>query len=394
MSAKNGKFVLIFMVLVSFLAALAIVFLLTKIPFVISFTVAVSFFFILVGMTVRKPKKFDQKFNGKISIVIPVKNVEKIIERTVSAIENGEYLYFDIIIVDQGSADRTLEIAAELSKRYGNLRISSTAEGFRNPDKAAAVNKAMRIADGDIVFLIDPEVIIDKDYISEAIKPFTDESIDFVQTGIRAYSKGKFVYSVHDSGLAMNNIFMEYFLKPESLGRGIFVRRESLEKVLPLDETSVNADKLMALKFDELKIKGVFNPSVTCYESSQDTMKALWEHRKRWLFGGLFESLRVGVKRFFLSVFFVFLVDLSIISVFLWPPYFSGMIVLSFLFSLLWILAFHSKEFDIKNFFYSWGIVLMGYIIDLAALNISAFTAPIAFDGEIAWYKKPRGRLE
>ncbi len=390
MSVKCQKIILFLMIVASFMSALAIVYVLTKIPLIVSLVIAGIFSSVLIVIMLRKPRRFKGGFVGKVSIVIPAKNEEAVIERTIMAIEESKYPDLDLIIINDGSTDKTAEIIGALATRYGNIKTIHIPQKELIHGKVAGLNRASEFVDGDVVLVLDADVLVDENYLFEALKPFEDEKTGFIQTGIRTYSEGKLVYSICDSDLAVTNIFMEYFLKPRSFGTGFLIRSNVFKKILPLNENSISDDRQMSIKLSEFGVRGVFNPTVFSYQSSPADLKTLWRQRKRWFLGDLVETLRASKKSFVLSVFAIFIIDMFVASVFFWPLSFSSVITLSVLFSLLWLVIFNSKRFKISNVFIVWSGAIASYFIDLISSTFCVFMVPLRFDKKMAWYKTSR----
>ncbi len=390
MPVRYQKIILFLMIIVSFMSALAIVYVLIRIPLVVSLVVAGTLPLALTIVMLRKPRKFKGGFWGKVSIVIPAKNEEAVIERTIMAIEESKYPNFDLIIINDGSTDKTAEIIDALATRYGNIKTIHIPPKELVHGKVAGLNRASKFVDGDVVLVLDADVLVDKNYLLEALKPFEDEKTGFIQTGIRTYSKGKLVYSICDSDLAVTNVFMEYFLKPRSFGTGFLIRSDIFKKVLPLNENSISDDRQMSIELNEFGVKGIFNPTVFSYQSSPVDLKSLWCQRKRWFLGDLVEILRTSKGNFVLSAFSIFIIDMFVASVFFWPLSFSSVITLSVLFSLLWLVMFNSKRFRISSVFIVWGGAVASYFIDLISLTFCVFVVPLRFDKKMAWYKTSR----
>ena len=81
-------------------------------------------FFIIVYLRNRKnifeyPKA---KKHYKISIIIPAYNEEDTIEETIKAVFNSDYNLYEVIVVNDGSKDRTAEIVRNLTKKYTKLK--------------------------------------------------------------------------------------------------------------------------------------------------------------------------------------------------------------------------------------------------------------------------------
>lgn len=101
------------------------------------------------------------------SVIIPTYNEERNIARTLYFISNQTIPRerYEIIIVDGGSKDRTVEIAS----RYADKVIYQKSKGV-----GGARNDGAYIARGRIVIHTDADVIVEKDWIEKILKKFSD----------------------------------------------------------------------------------------------------------------------------------------------------------------------------------------------------------------------------
>ena len=60
---------------------------------------------------------------GLCSIIIPVYNVEDYLEECLQSILEQTYKNYEVILIDDGSKDRSKEICDQYSKRYGNIKV-------------------------------------------------------------------------------------------------------------------------------------------------------------------------------------------------------------------------------------------------------------------------------
>ena len=95
----------------------------------------------------------------KLSIVIPLYNSENYIVECLDSIQNQNVIQyaFEIIIINDGSTDKSLEIVENYSKNYTNIKIDSQI----NRGCAAARNNGIKKASGEYIFFIDSD-----DYIA------------------------------------------------------------------------------------------------------------------------------------------------------------------------------------------------------------------------------------
>ena len=114
----------------------------------------------------------------RISIVIPVYNEEAILHAAV--VDLRERLSplgwnYEVILAENGSKDRTVEIAKELSAKYPELHYVSAGE----PNYGGALRKGIRIARGEFV-LCDEIDLCDTDFHQRAIEILSSDSADMV----------------------------------------------------------------------------------------------------------------------------------------------------------------------------------------------------------------------
>ncbi len=106
-----------------------------------------------------------------ISIIIPVKNFERTIEKTFEFLLNVEYPRdaWEWVIVDGGSTDKTIEIIRNWQKKYPFIKL---VEVPNCPSPGYARNKALEAVRGDFLFFTDGDCAPDKDWINEMLKHF------------------------------------------------------------------------------------------------------------------------------------------------------------------------------------------------------------------------------
>jgi cellulose synthase/poly-beta-1,6-N-acetylglucosamine synthase-like glycosyltransferase/spore germination protein YaaH/peptidoglycan/xylan/chitin deacetylase (PgdA/CDA1 family) len=116
-------------------------------------------------------------YKPKIAVLIPAYNEEKVIERTVRAALNSNYPNLRVIVIDDGSRDRTLEVARNAFKQEvaaGKVLIL----GKRNSGKAEALNYGIdHIGDAELFVGIDADTIIAPDAIARLVPHFINPKV-------------------------------------------------------------------------------------------------------------------------------------------------------------------------------------------------------------------------
>lgn len=97
-----------------------------------------------------------------VSVIVPVYNVEKYIERTITSIKEQDYENIEIIIVDDGSPDKSSQIVDGLAKSDTRIRVIHK----KNGGVSSARNAGLKIANGEYVTFVDGDDWIDPNYVS------------------------------------------------------------------------------------------------------------------------------------------------------------------------------------------------------------------------------------
>jgi len=126
--------------------------------------------------------------NPKLSIIVPIYQVEKYICNCVDSILNQNYGDFELLLVDDGSFDSSGKICDELSKK--DLRIKVFHK--KNSGVSSARNLGLIEAKGDYVFFVDADDWIEKDSLS-ILKNHKLEYYDLIHFGYSIIGTNKSV---------------------------------------------------------------------------------------------------------------------------------------------------------------------------------------------------------
>ena len=99
--------------------------------------------------------------NAKISVIVPVYNVEKYLKNSIDSILNQTYENFEIILVDDGSTDCCPEICDCYAKKNDNIRVLHKINGGLSD----ARNAGLKVAKGDYVTFIDSDDYVHPFYL-------------------------------------------------------------------------------------------------------------------------------------------------------------------------------------------------------------------------------------
>ena len=102
----------------------------------------------------------------KISVIVPVYNVEQYLERCVDSIINQTYTNLEIILVNDGSTDNSGKLCDELAKKDERIRVIHKENGGLSD----ARNRGIDEAESDLVGFIDSDDYIDSDMYEVLLK--------------------------------------------------------------------------------------------------------------------------------------------------------------------------------------------------------------------------------
>lgn len=111
----------------------------------------------------------------KFSVVIPAYNVERYLSKCIESIINQTYSNLEIILVNDGSPDRCLEIMQQYAKQDRRIIVVSQENG----GLSAARNAGLRVATGDYVSFIDSDDWVEPDMFSVLAAHLAGASPDY-----------------------------------------------------------------------------------------------------------------------------------------------------------------------------------------------------------------------
>ena len=120
---------------------------------------------------------------SKISVIVPVYNVEKYIFQCVDSILNQTYRNIEIIIVDDGSTDKSSKICDEYQLKDSRVRVIHQ----KNKGLGGARNTGLKFATGEYVLFLDSDDWLECDALEIMINKIQNSRADIVIGGINLY---------------------------------------------------------------------------------------------------------------------------------------------------------------------------------------------------------------
>lgn len=185
-----------------------------------------------------------------VSIIIPVYNVEKYIDRCLESVVNQTYRDIEILIMEAKSIDNSLQRAIEWSGKDDRITIVSRKDGGLGPGR----NFGVGIAKGEYVFFLDSDDWLDSDYIEKIVMAaMQDTAIDIVvtdyiehyeQSGDIYYVRNNWTDGIYGNSAEEKNKFISYgshSVWGKLYRKSLLVDNAILQPALPFEDLAVYA---------------------------------------------------------------------------------------------------------------------------------------------------------
>jgi len=122
-----------------------------------------------------------------ISIIIPVCNDPKGLKDTITSlvIQNYPFDKYEIVVIDNGSIDNTLDVAKEYAGKYPQLVKYVVEDKIQS--SYAARNKGIKIANGSLICFIDADMTVNENYLTNISDNFDNNRIDYLGCNVKLF---------------------------------------------------------------------------------------------------------------------------------------------------------------------------------------------------------------
>jgi cellulose synthase/poly-beta-1,6-N-acetylglucosamine synthase-like glycosyltransferase/peptidoglycan/xylan/chitin deacetylase (PgdA/CDA1 family) len=296
-------------------------------------------------------------YKPKVAVLIPAYNEEKVIERTVRAALNSDYRNLRVIVIDDGSRDRTLEIArAAFAREQAGGKVLILTKP--NSGKADALNYGIEhIGDAELFVGIDADTVIASDAISRLVPHFINPKVGAIAGNAKVGNRVnlwtrwqalEYITSQNFERRALD-VLGAVSVVPGAIGawRVSAVREAGGYQI---DTVAEDADLTMALLRRGYRVE--YEDMALAYTEAPTNANGLMRQRFRWSFGVLqavYKHSEVFARKGALG--FVALPNIVIFQILL--PLVSPLIDIMFAFGASWYFIqkyFHPDSTDPASF--------------------------------------------
>ena len=251
---------------------------------------------ILIGILalidrLRSRKIPEGKYEPRVAVLIPGYNEEKVIVRTIKSVLNSDYRNIRVIVIDDGSKDKTYEVACEA---YPNEIAAGRLTVLTKPNagKAEALNFALRQLEEEIYVGIDADTVIASDAISLLVRHFANPKVGAVAGNAKVGNRVnlwtrwqalEYITSQNFERRALD-LFNVVTVVPGAIGAW---RTAPVLQAggYPVNTVAEDADLTMNLLEHEYKV--IYEDRALAFTEAPDDMRGLMRQRFRWSFGTL-----------------------------------------------------------------------------------------------------------
>lgn len=243
-----------------------------------------------------------------VSVVVPAWNEEVGIIKTVKSLLANTYHRLEIVVVNDGSTDRTHQkVINFLKTKAAHMRQPHVRVVYKrtsNGGKGKALNNGIMMAHGDIIVTMDADSIFAPNAIENLVRYFADPTVDAVVGNVKV-ANGK---SIIGRMQALEYLFGFYYKRAHCVmgaeyiyggACAAFRRATTFDAYGLFDFTNKTEDIEMSMRTKYYGLKSCYAEDVVCYTEGASTITGLVNQRLRWK-KGRFDTF-VKYRRMFFS---------------------------------------------------------------------------------------------
>jgi cellulose synthase/poly-beta-1,6-N-acetylglucosamine synthase-like glycosyltransferase/peptidoglycan/xylan/chitin deacetylase (PgdA/CDA1 family) len=223
-----------------------------------------------------------------VTVLIPAHNEENVIVQTVTSVLESDYADLHIIVVNDGSVDKTGELLDEHFSREPRVRIIHQV----NRGKAAALSVAMSQAETEIVVTIDADTEIESDALRMLVRHFVDPTVGAVAGNVKVGNRSRWLTRWQAlEYITSQNMEKRAFdllncitVVPGALGAW---RKQAIEAAGGITADTVAEDADLTIAIRRLGWRIGYDEEAIAWTEAPETPDQLIRQRFRWTFGTL-----------------------------------------------------------------------------------------------------------
>lgn len=241
------------------------------------------------------PPKLEHK--PLVSVFIPAHNEERDIADAVHSIFANRYSNLEVIVINDASTDRTQQVLEGLMTQYPALKVLHME---KNMGKANGLNLAFAMSHGEIIVTLDADSMLDETAIEWAVWHFNNyPRVGAVTGNPRVRNRTSLLAKIQTAEYA--SVIGLIKRTQRIIGKVMTVsgvvaawRRTAIVNAGLWSNTAITDDIEMTWKMETKFWDVRYEPNMICWMLVPETLKGIWQQRKRWAQGGI-EVIRTHI---------------------------------------------------------------------------------------------------
>jgi len=283
-----------------------------------------------------------------ISFIVPSYNDSKTIEKSIRGVfDSYDKSNFELFVINDCSKDNTLDILNEIKKKYPIKIINN----LKNLGKSQSINNTFSKTKGEIIFIVDSDIVINKIVVDDMISRFNNNpKIGGLSARYESVNKGflSSMINLQNNLMVVFNTAHNYSSNISMAGGCSAIKRNVFEEVGMLSTNVISEDSDIAMKINEqgYKVEQTLY-AVQVYEVT--TLKSLYKQQFRWT-SGYFQCFFKHWKTYFKNPIFDLFFTIGILSII--ASILSYVITRPIIFNFPYhVFVFYSQRFSLTNLF-------------------------------------------
>ena len=181
-----------------------------------------------------------------ISVIVPVYNAEKYLRETVQSVLNQDFKDIEIILINDGSTDSSLEICKDFERKYSQIKVIDQ----ENSGVSVARNRGLEEAAGDYIAFADADDIMKADMLSTLYRCAVEHDAQMVSCGAGLVENDKIIKEEYGTNTLKEydkEQALKFFLIGKQVNIGVWTKlfkKELICDIRFLENKKINEDKL------------------------------------------------------------------------------------------------------------------------------------------------------
>ncbi len=232
--------------------------------------------------------QYDPDYKPAVTVVIAAYNEEKVVARTIRAVLANRYEPLNIIVVDDGSTDDT---SGEVARAFaGHPKVTLIRQ--ENAGKAAALNRGIATASGEILIALDADTIFGRGTIANLVRHFHDPAVGAVAGNVKVGNRmNPLTYWQSIEYVTSQNLDRRAYAVMNSItvvpGAVGAWRRDAVLQAGGYSTDTMAEDMDLTWRIRRAGYRIENESDALGYTEVPDSISALYRQRFRWAFGTL-----------------------------------------------------------------------------------------------------------